>query len=293
MAEIVDAEDLWERDRVTGAFRASPVDYLNELEAAIEALPAGPLRAGRSFFFELDRRSEAALAPVTLPPAEYAAHRSALNGALGGLVRRFESRFAGDGTPTPVSGALRQDVGHFSTLLARLARAAFPAAGTSESAGVEVPALAAAFERFANGELRLFLPGVGVWTTQPSSGFYFFFAELAFACIELDIDADLWRPVLPTLVATQRIFADLYRPDPVEVPAPDQADYHPRWFDASRQWTEERKRALRSEFSGLTPSDLDRAATAHAREAFPGHGAPNAPAPSPGKKAVPSPDPPG
>ncbi len=68
-----------------------------------------------------------------------------------------------------------------------------------------------AYEMFANGDLRYQL-ATGAWTTQPSCGFYFFFAEFALLAIDIGASPKEWRQLAPSLVRTQPIFARVYRP---------------------------------------------------------------------------------
>jgi hypothetical protein len=72
-----------------------------------------------------------------------------------------------------------------------------------------------AFEKFANGELRLPLPRLGAIAVQPSSGFYFLWGEfwmLAHELGGLGVDRDQILRWAKLLVRTQEIYALSYAP---------------------------------------------------------------------------------
>ena len=107
-------------------------------------------------------------------------------------------------TETP---ATQHDTGELSDLQLGFVREYFGLAGGD----VDVPAFGNAFMKFANGSLRYQLPNLA-WAIQPSSGYFFFFAEFAFLAIDSGCDPNLWRRLAPYLVRAQHAFASAYRP---------------------------------------------------------------------------------
>jgi hypothetical protein len=77
--------------------------------------------------------------------------------------------------------------------------------------GPYLPAFEEAFEKFANGELRLQLPGLAR-TTQPSSGYYFLFGEFALMAADHGVAPARWTDLANVLVRTQLVFVRVYGP---------------------------------------------------------------------------------
>ena len=120
---------------------------------------------------------------------------------------------------------------------------------------------------FANGELRLQLPSNLAWTTQPSSAYYFFFAEFALLAIDLGVDVPVWSKLLNVLVRTQRMVFSVYK---ASVRKPGFGDYSPCSFDPGRSWPCSEREELRRWFRGLGNHDLCVVAARHAHEFVPG-----------------------
>ncbi len=256
---------LWEQP-LTGAATLSVLDYLNGVEAALYVAEDGPRTDYRWFFFDLDRRTDLHLAATYLSSTAKQQWNLNLATALSGLSKRFEHRLA---EHQQVTGSYSQltdaptyatELQYFSTLFLELFHLHFP----DGLGGIDYPRVEEAFEMFANGELRLQLTGQHpAWSCQPSSGYYFFFAELALMCVELGIDVAVWQELVNVLVRTQRIYTDVY-----PVADPDTAvlgGYSACAYQEARSWSCSEKASLRELFAGKT---LDQLAVAAAQNAL-------------------------
>jgi hypothetical protein len=125
-----------------------------------------------------------------------------------------------------------------------------------------------AFEDFSNGGLRILLPKSKLWTTQPSSAFYFLFAEFAFIACDSDISASSWERIANVLVRTQEVFCNAYKP-PTPPPGPPVfGDYGACHFCANKPYSSHQIAKLRASYSGLALDDLRRRAACNARTLF-------------------------
>lgn len=70
-----------------------------------------------------------------------------------------------------------------------------------------------AFLAFAEGHLRLELPNLQVWSTQPSSGLFFLFGEFALLAHECGLGAS-WLPLARTLCLARELYVRAYPPTP-------------------------------------------------------------------------------
>ncbi len=114
----------------------------------------------------------------------------------------------------PLPPTLRGSVERLSKAQLELFREAFP----NGQGGIDVRSFQRCFERFANGELRdPSVPG-HVGFAEPNGGNYFLFAEFAFLCIDLSLEAAAWSEALKTFVKTQEIFMHVYREHPRSPP---------------------------------------------------------------------------
>lgn len=99
---------------------------------------------------------------------------------------------------------------------------------------------------FANGELRLQLPSK-FWTTQPSSGFFFYWALYGFLAVQLGVPGHAqWEGLLPGLVAAQEIFARVYAPHGT---SRHLDNYRACNYDVRQVWTASEKLALREKYA--------------------------------------------
>jgi hypothetical protein len=124
-----------------------------------------------------------------------------------------------------------------------------------------------AYEMFANGELGLYLPQSSAWTCEPSSGYYFLFAEFALLATDpatplaaaLGEDRALWERLCNVLVRTQEIFCRVYAPRRTR--KRDFASYTAtNYFDRRAPLGVGDKADLRRRFEGATLDSLARAA---------------------------------
>lgn len=210
-----------------------PKEFLKQLWDSLdcEKVPAG------CFFADLDRRTHPQLVdachqlfPAVLPSADLLAVKLAVSSLMIALREQLLARTgAKDEMPrrTYLHKHLRNHAQYISRLFLRLARHYFP---DSKTGGIDVAKFEAAFEMFALGELKVALPN-GVTATQPSSGYFVFFAEIAFFCYISGIDAAEWTPLINVLVRAQEPFFIVHtRSDGAEQSNVD--DYGPHTFDA-------------------------------------------------------------
>jgi hypothetical protein len=213
------------------ATNVAAASYVSELNHALGALPDNALTRYRRYFAELDKLTHPELllanvggwpgfARATGPIQQWVTD-------IGLLMDLLETRVAGrsqGGTSSYTAPAVAHDdstvsrvVRKLSTLQLELMRSHFPDPGRRS---LDFDAFEEAFSMFANGQLRLQLPS-GFWTTQPSSGFFFFFAEFGLMAMEalqardevqFRKDRDDWRMLLPVMARTQEVFVKVYAP---------------------------------------------------------------------------------
>ncbi len=99
---------------------------------------------------------------------------------------------------------------------------------------------------------------------EPNGGFFYLFAEFAFLAIAESVSAPVWTKLLRTLVKTQEIFMNVYRP-PTAGPGLD--DYGPPHFKKPQQATEPRKKQLRRIYDDASPGELERRAASNMKRA--------------------------
>jgi hypothetical protein len=152
-------------------------------------------------------------------------------------------------------------VPYLSTFQLDLIRRCLPAA----DGGIDYDDFSAAFEMFANGELRVddpHMPG----PSESNNGNNFSFAEFGFLAIDLGVDAEAWANLLNPLVRMQQIFTTVYRPDG---PGPyGFCDYASANWSPAKQVDEAFKQRLRDEYAGLSVAELEQKAARNAHTAF-------------------------
>jgi hypothetical protein len=250
-----------------------PRAYLQSMAARLAELDRSkdPLAEARRHFFELDRETHPMLAPSYLrgqgaSSREVLARRVTtlwLTQYLAGRCRERACRHAqGDslalGDPSPDR---RRQLRLVADLFRRLIWARFRD---------DLERYQDAFEHFANGDLRFALDD-GQVTTEPSSGWFFLFAELAMV-IAHDAarrpERDFWEHIANVAVRCQKIYCRVYGPaNPARATFGSYraAQYHearrllPRDFDA-----------LARAYRGCTVTELARRAAANACELMPG-----------------------
>lgn len=136
--------------------------------------------------------------------------------------------------------------------------------------GINLAAVAEAFEMFANGELRV-KPVHGILNSEPDSAHVFSFAEFAFLAIEKQIDVNEWGSLLSGLVMLQEIFCRTYKPPADLAPPYVYGDYVSTNFNAANQANADDKQALREEYAGKSLLELTQQAGKNASDAFPGN----------------------
>jgi len=230
----------------------------------VGALPDSLRNQYRRFFFDLDRETEGTLGALYVSSDDWQLRLGDLVSVRGGLVERIKRRFAERQAGThyaaiPCSSSVANSAILVSELLVGLLKEHFPdGAGGIDFTGVEE-----AFEMFANGELRLQLPAPYLaWTTQPSSNFYFLFAELALLCVENGIDTGVWEPLIPALVRTQLIYVEVY--PPVDKATAQLGQGTGCAFVQGAAWTCSQKAKLRADFATMDTHALAEAAAQHA-----------------------------
>ena len=244
-------------------------EYMAELDALLSAAPSkAQTTPYRKYFRDLDASSSPPIIKyLTRDPHD--PMLAAVGGLMTGLKNRLRHRLrAGAGkSPCPSLRLDEQDEqwGEMvSNTMLGLAREHFR---SQQHQAFDLAMFEDAFEMFANGELRLRLPSLP-WTTQPSSGAFFLFAEFALLAISIPClsktDRDLWKSMLPTLVRCQRIFVRVYptaEPSKAVFDSYSACHYSPLGVFSSLE-----KRALRECFASMTVEQLCSQATAHHRE---------------------------
>lgn len=150
--------------------------------------------------------------------------------------------------------------------------------------GADLALFEEAFEQFANGDLRFRLRD-GQWTTQPSSGLFFLFGELALAGAEFGKTADRadWERIANATVRAQEIFTAAYAPKH----RPNRAvyrDYGACFYSSAQRLVPSEIAAIRKRYTACKDATaIGQKAGHNAREAMPGlldppPGDPNPPA---------------
>jgi len=240
-----------------------PGKYLVLMQQALEKMPASRLKSYRSFFFDLDRRTE----PILLAndqlrspsPAETRRTLRALRFVRRALAVRTSDRMAEHMSAphrcTPFRDPLlfRPHVETISTIfLSALHRHFRDSQGRLDFAQVEE-----AFEMFSTGALRYHNEELDLCTTQPSSGTYFLFGEFAMLSVECGVEPDWWTRLANVMVRTQDLYCRVYPP---EKKRPRLADYRAANFSPLHIPTPSECQALRASYAGSSLSDLARSA---------------------------------
>jgi len=175
-----------------GRTQAEEYEHREEL---IRASPSGDRRVFQEFFLDLDRDPN--------PGTTEARLVRQLTSYLGQrvLVRAEEAGFG----ETPVFDAddlarWRPDVVMVAARVEALALAHFP-----ELAVYDTAQIAAAFEQFATGALRVFDTH-----GAPNGVSYFSFCELAIMMTDYDERSSFWRPLILVFARTSELFANAY-----------------------------------------------------------------------------------
>ncbi|TAJ22093.1 MAG: hypothetical protein EPO68_03780 [Planctomycetota bacterium] len=248
-----------ERGMSLAGLLIGPRQYLEEFATELDRVKDH--RAARSFFFDLDRRTnpqlvEAAAAafPGLMPGNTLLGTRlatSSLMQALGAqLVERARTNSGLRTTATHEH--LRTHATFISRMFFTLANEHFP-----ERNSYNLGQFEDAFERFALGELAIRLPS-GMTTTQPSSGYFVFFAEIGMFCMTAGIATNEWRRALSVLVRAQVPFFRSHTSDAVGLQSRI-GDYGPHSYvpaQAQQFRATNRLATLRSEYAGLGIAEL-------------------------------------
>lgn len=212
-----------------------PAQYTAELQAALQA-PPGPHPEASRFFAHFDHVT---LDVLGATPSMTTAIESVSLMAQQRLSDRLKEHLADPTsyTPYPFSETERTDLRRVAELFVETASTYLAPKGTrfdrllgprraaglsrqekaAAAAGIDLKSFEQAFEAFADGNLRIKLQPSGMRSTQPSSGFYFYFAELALLAAEAELDPPLdrklWEALGNVMVRTQEVFAARYGPE--------------------------------------------------------------------------------
>ncbi len=252
-----------------------PLAFDQEVALALE-----DLHAFRSYFWELDRQSHPDLIPLQIPSMiERETRIGAINRAMDllrqRLIERGQRRKKGQPL-SPLAPLLRpDDVPYWVTLSDLQLTIIRKHFALDSPEGLQ--RFERAYEMFANGELGLYLPKSGAWACEPSSGYYFLFAE--FALLAADPSAPLapalgperrtWERLCNVLVRTQEVFCRVY------APAKDaKRDFAA--YTATNYWNQRKplgstdKEALRQRFANATLDTLKKTAADNVIQYLPG-----------------------
>lgn len=252
-----------------------PVGFLDRLEAELGGLdPCREARRNaRRFFAALDQQANSFLLGALVARGqmhrEDADQRRLVVKSIGNELRaRIQQRCrapdASRGTPWSLEGRVFEPLAPKCRALSRLFLNL-----VERYLGASLPAFEQAFTWFANGDLRLALPGLApdpLLTTQPSSGNFFLFGEFALLARDHGIEAERWRRLANVLVRSQRIFARVYAP--ADLAGATLASYSGRDYAShGKPFSGAELAELEREFDG---ADLDRAAARQAAQYLPG-----------------------
>jgi hypothetical protein len=269
-----DSSSFWVSNDPTIAAGFTPRMYVHSMRQALEGGSGEPLTRYRRFFFEIDRRAEPRLR-VGLSPSECDDLERHIDNSAAFLAVRssFSARLKGYSSwphrPHPqgrwaING---NDLAYVANVFEGLARQCFP----HPARGVDLDETEDAIEMFANGELRMRLPGPEVWSTQPSSGSFHLFAELALLVLEQQPSNALWLRLANAFVRSQRIHARVYAPCARGSDGGwTRFDYTACCYRRARAFTGCERESLRREYAGMDSQTLARASAHHAWTAFPG-----------------------
>jgi len=248
-----------------------PVGFLDQLDEQLGGLePCQEARLNaRRFFAELDRQMNSFLLGGLVARGqmhrEDADQRRLAVKAIGNELRtRIQERCRG----------LDQDRGTCPSFADRVLDHLVPKCRTisllflgliQRYFGESLSSFEQAFTWFANGDLRLVLPGLVV-TTQPSSGNFFLFGEFALMAHDYGIEAGRWWRLANVMIRSQMIFARVY--GPADLAGATLVSYAGRDYARhGRPYTRAEIAQLEKEFDG---ADLDLAAGRHAGQYMPG-----------------------
>jgi hypothetical protein len=250
-----------------------PNDYLAELANALNGL-TGPLADASRFFAEFDRRSSSVLeASAKMTNSVVVVSRMAKDR----LVERLHDQIASPGkykqfdTTNEVEDLRRVAALFVECAASHLGPPAPPKSSSKRKrskrkspsasaralseAKIDLMRFEDAFEAFADGQLRLQLPS-GMWSTQPSSGFYFYFAELALLAAEAKLDPpfgpSLWTTLAKVMIRTQETYCARYGPEKVLKPDRDTSSYSACQYRLEQDLDKpsiQRKAEMRQKFS--------------------------------------------
>ena len=198
-----------------GGLLFGPAEYAADLVVALAAMPVVTLDEQQkwkraSYFARLNALSD-----------------SKLNGFLGALLQPIVNQHVTNG----FSGVLARQLHYLkewrgaSAMPPGTALPSFPSATFTNSAAeiaaifelartdnlMTVAEVEDAFMAFAQGQLRLQLPTLKAWTTQPSSGFFFLFGEFALLAHECGLGAP-WLQLARTLCMVRELYVLAYPP---------------------------------------------------------------------------------
>ncbi|MEM9064580.1 MAG: hypothetical protein AAGB51_03725 [Planctomycetota bacterium] len=185
--ELAAAPGVNSTERSQPARSATPADeYAQRLDSARTS-------RAKAFLFELDRlASPRLLAHCTdLDETERVRHLDATERLSRKLYSRLIARQAGSAIPSAEPDDVHLILGTFERAVSKLP------GGWYEAANV--------LTNFASGRYREPTGSAGSTAFDIDGVFVFMFAELAMCCIELQIDQERWRGLLPTFVLMQDV----------------------------------------------------------------------------------------
>ncbi len=242
--------------------------YVQEIQQALLDLVQknDPRSNSTQFFWGLDRETHADVLKVAVPSEiDRELRAKSINRAMSilrdRLIERAKLRTKGEAlTPltTPISKDDLAFLKDISDLQLRIIGKHFDLTSQKGLSDFEQT-----FEMFANGELRLRLDS-GAYACQPSSGYYFLFAEFALLAADTSAplaayigaaDAATWGKVCNVLVRTQKIFCEMYASSngsPLTFEAYAASNYQ----NTRTPFEEPEKQALRNDFKDATFAGL-------------------------------------
>jgi hypothetical protein len=242
--------------------------YRLEMERALAVLDSkGTARSARfhqycQYFWELDRETHDDLVDSTIPTAGLAEsrHYDVTYGVetLRNLLRERaacrrdqiaanQPQMAQTSRPSNVDDL--RTLRRLSDLQLRILTKHFPLESPTRLQDIED-----AYERFANGELGLYLES-GEWACEPSSGYFFLFAEFALLAADPALaevfggDQVTWQGLCGVLVRVQELYCRVYKPSgngPF-----DFSSYSAENYYGNRELSRGEVRDLRKKYAGL------------------------------------------
>ncbi len=270
---------------------ADVTDEFLDADAYYEALwdeldaKTDPIGVAQKFFADLDSETHYRLfhhRVLCVDPDdcyEYDYRKNAIDYVASKLLERLTERaktytadpeLTGAGAYTPSTSVSAGYLDYVAELFQSVVEKHYGAGAAFDKAAFDQ-----AFERFACGELRIEVTAkdTTAWACQPSTGFYFLFAELAFARLDVNANEEPWKSALAVLVRTQPMFCTVYAPDPIP-PNAQLQHYNACNFDALVQmlWKKFGKREFRKLYDPLlaTLDDCHTMAAFHTTWNFPG-----------------------